>query len=234
MNYTFSVDGSVEPGAKANDSDTIDGTTVDGHVEGGIDDYWVTGDFTSFEIDGDVTVRLDGETVDPDSLVTVVREVVIDGGATSDRVWYTFGVDGTIERGSAANDNDVIEGTSVSGQVEGGIDSYQITGEFTNFQVDGDAPVRIDGETVDPATLGPDHDLPHELVVIGDKSPASYRVETTGSVAKRDGMWGAESDDSADGAVASGTVKGDRDTFGFSGTVVQLAIDGNASLTFGE
>ncbi|WP_311173545.1 right-handed parallel beta-helix repeat-containing protein, partial [Halobellus ordinarius] len=151
VNYTFSVDGSVEPGAKANDSDTIDGTTVDGHVEGGIDNYWITGDFTSFEIDADIPVRLDGETVDPDNLV--VRKLEIDGGSVYDRVNYTFSVDGSVEPGPRANDSDTIDGTTVDGHVEGGIDNYWVTGDFTSFEIDADIPVRLDGETVNPDDL---------------------------------------------------------------------------------
>jgi len=132
-----------------------------------------------------------------------------------------------------ANDSDTVEGTSVSGHVEGGIDSYVITGEFTDFQVIGDPTVRVEDDVVDPETLGVEHDLPHEFVVTGTEQKSSYLVETTGSVAKRDGMWGAEADDTASGNTASGTVTDDRDTFGFSGRIARMGVDGTATITFG-
>ncbi|QUO46888.1 MULTISPECIES: hypothetical protein [Halorubrum] len=233
IDYSFTVDGSVAPGDRANESDEIDGSTVTGLVEGGIDSYEVAGAFTAFEIGADAEVRLDGEPVDPDELVSTARLVEVDGSHTSDRLAYTFGTDGTVEPGDRANESDAIDGATVTGQVEGGIDSYEVTGEFTNFQTDGDPVVRVDGERVDPDALDADaDDLPHELVVVGDGAEASYLVETTGAVAKRDGGWGAEAADAADGAVASGTVADDRDTFGFSGDVVRMRVDGDASLTF--
>ena len=234
VDYTFAVDGSVEKGDLANAGDEIDGTTVTGYVEGGPDSFWVTGEFTEFQLSADIPVRLAGETVNPEDLVPVEHDLVIDGTASAEQVAYTFSVEDSVQKGDEANPNDVIEGTSVSGQVEGGLDSFVTTGEFTNFQIDGDAVVRLDGTEVDPATLGPAHDLPHELIVNGDETQASYRIETTGSVAKRDSMWGAESDDTASGAVASGTVDADRDTFGFSGDIVRMKINGNASVAFGE
>jgi hypothetical protein len=226
------VDGNIEAGAYANDSDTIDGTTATGHVEGGLDSYQVTGDFTAFELSADIPVRLDGQPIDPQDLVVTTRTVEIDGSHTTDRLAYTFSVDGSIEADAYANDSDTIEGRSVAGHVEGGVDSYQITGTFTNFQVDGEPVVRIDGQSVDPSTLGGAHDLPHELVIVGSETEASYLVETTGSVAKRGGLWGAEDADTATGATAHGTVTGDRDTFGFSGDIARLQIDGDASVTF--
>jgi len=232
VEYTFTVDGSVEPGPRANGSDVIDGGTVTGHVEGGSDSFLVTGEFTAFELDTDVPVRLDGETVDPsDLIVDAGRTVEVDGSHAAGPLAYTFGVDGSAAAGDGATDADVTDGT-VTGRVEGDTGAYEVTGEFTNFQVEGDLVVRVDGETVDPETLGGNHDLPHELVVAGDDAEASYLVETTGAVAKHDGGWGAEAADAADGAVASGTVADDRDTFGFSGDIARMRIDGDASLRF--
>ncbi|QWC20205.1 right-handed parallel beta-helix repeat-containing protein [Halorubrum sp. 2020YC2] len=231
VSYAFEVDGSVAPGDRANPGDTIDGTTVTGHVEGGIDSFEVAGEFTAFDIDADVPVRLGGETVDPDDLVVTTRTVAVDGSHTSERLAYTFGTDGTVAPAGDVTD-DAIDGSTAAGSVAGGVDAYEVTGAFTNFQVDGDLAVRVDGEPVEPEALGTEHELPHELVVVGDGAEASYLVETTGSVAKRDGGWGAEESDAAADGVASGTVADDRDTFGFSGDVTRLRLDGDASLSF--
>ncbi|GAA0534784.1 hypothetical protein ABNG02_08575 [Halorubrum ejinorense] len=232
VEYAFTVDGSVAPGQYANDSDVIDGSTVTGHVEGGFDSFLVSGEFTDFQIDADVPVRLNGQTVDPaDLVVDDGRTVEVDGTDSTDPLAYTFSVDGSVTPGDGAAAADVTDGT-VTGRVQGDASAFQVTGEFTNFQVEGDLVVRVDGEPVDPATLDGGHDLPHELVVDGDGAEASYLVETTGSVAKRAGGWGAEASDAATGGVASGTVADDRDTFGFSGDVARLQIDGDASLTF--
>lgn len=67
--YAFSVAGSIDPGDRADSWDLVDGNTAIGQVGGGRDDFWVTGEFTEFKLDGDAVVRLDGETVGPDALV---------------------------------------------------------------------------------------------------------------------------------------------------------------------
>ncbi|WP_160133258.1 hypothetical protein [Halococcus salsus] len=77
VTYQLTVSGSIERrgesyGAPIDDSgvtedpdiDVISGSTVDGRLGGGGDAYHITGEITSFEANGDVSVYVDGEETD--------------------------------------------------------------------------------------------------------------------------------------------------------------------------
>ncbi|WP_228841122.1 hypothetical protein, partial [Halorubrum sp. AJ67] len=245
ITYTFTVEGSVAAGPRANPDDAIDGTTVSGQVEGGIDSFWVTGEFTDFQVDGDAAVRLDGETVEPSELVvseteesddetdgsasddsdstsgdsgptddsTDGKELVIDGSDTYDRVDYTFTVEGSVAAGPRANPDDAIDGTAVTGQVEGGIDSYDVTGEFTAFDVDGDVPVRLDGETVEPSEL-----------VVSETEESDDETDDSAS-----DVTGSTSDDTDSDAGGSNDTSGDGDSTDAPTEAKTLVIDGSVT-----
>lgn len=72
--YEVTVSGSIEAGPEADltdaeSVDTISGSRATGSVaEGGDDDYFFTGEITSLETDGPVTVFVNGEQVDPDDV----------------------------------------------------------------------------------------------------------------------------------------------------------------------
>lgn len=122
---------------------------------------------------------------------------MISGVGGSSTYEYEFDVTGSVEQvaanGSAAiseeaitvgDIEDTIEGTEASGAVAGGGDAYLITGEIASFELTGDATVYLDGERVDPATLGDNTDSSDDAEGEGDADddgsdeasvPAAYR-----------------------------------------------------------
>lgn len=73
VEYEFRASGAVEPASEADIGvgDHIDGSTATGNVAGrtGKDTYWYSGGIEKFHVSRDeVTVRVDGEDVDPDEV----------------------------------------------------------------------------------------------------------------------------------------------------------------------
>jgi hypothetical protein len=70
--YEFRVTGSVEKttarDATIDEDDAVDGGAVSGGVAGATDSYRFAGELASFSLDGDATVYLDGQQVDPNDL----------------------------------------------------------------------------------------------------------------------------------------------------------------------
>lgn len=160
--YTITVSGSITyVDGSQNSADQIlnDGTTADGHVGSGTDSVEFTGDITAFEYSGDAEFVLDGEVVDPDTLGggsgTTTHRFDVDGDGS--RTDYTITVSGSIAYvDGSQNSADVIlnDGTTADGHVGSGIDSMEFDGDITAFEYSGDAEFRLDGEVVDPDTLG--------------------------------------------------------------------------------
>lgn len=242
--YTFSVDGDLSKGPEADDSDVVDGSTATGWVgpETGVDDYGLTGSVTDFTLDGPATVLVDGEVVDPTTLGESTLTIESDGGGVAD---YTFTVDGELTKGPDADNSDTVDGSTASGWVgpEGGVDDYQFTGAFTSFTLDGPATVLVDGQEVDPGTLGgstsdgstaDEIELPNSVVLdgMGHSGETQYAFAVTGDVEKSASLGSIESDDTVSDGTVSGVVVGDKDGFRFSGDVQDFTIDGSALVRF--
>lgn len=164
--YEFTVSGSVErldsPGG-----DYTDGNRAYGSVHGWKDGYRYTGEVTSFSADGAVTVHVDGDEVDPDSLGSGEtssasstddgssvgsREVVVSNVGSNEYVSYEFTAD-AVERLDSPS-GDYVDGNRAYGNVHGWKDGYRVEGEISGFSADGDVTVYVDGDEVDPASLG--------------------------------------------------------------------------------
>jgi mannan endo-1,4-beta-mannosidase len=162
--YEFTVTDSVREGWSMEDGDGVDGRTASGTVYGQwSDDYFYAGEIDSFASDDDVVIEIDGERVDPSKLGgesdgsngSTTHHIYVDG--RSDRTTYEFTVTDSVHEGWSMEDGDGVDGRTASGTVYGGwSDDYFYTGSVSAFTMDGDAEVRIDGETVDPSTLGSD------------------------------------------------------------------------------
>lgn len=145
---------------------------------------------------------------------------------------YEFGVAGDLEKSDAGaatvDDHDVVDGKTVRGHVYGGTDSYRFDGDLTGISVDGQAKVRVNGEAVDPDSVGAD--LPHVVVLEGEADdPTTYRLAVSGDVEK---AGRADPDEAVEGSVATGLLEGGVDDFRFSGDVRQLNVDGDATVEF--
>jgi hypothetical protein len=142
--------------ATIDDNDEVSGTTASGQVgEGGRDSYGYTGEITSFRLDGDATVFVNGTETSLDDLPDNTLTISSQGGRST----YELTVDGSIEKstvnGATADDTDSLSGNTATGQVgEGGRDSYTISGDITEFTFDGDAVIYFNDEQLSPEEVG--------------------------------------------------------------------------------
>ncbi|ESP88262.1 polysaccharide deacetylase family protein [Candidatus Halobonum tyrrellensis] len=224
--YEFEVSGDVET-LDSPAGDDADGSRAWGGVYGWKDGYRFTGEVVWFSHDGPVDVFLDGEAVDPATLGTPSHRVEIRG--TGSKSTYEFSVSGEVVDGGGLSGPDSYSGASASGVVwDGGRDGYTYTGELTAFSNVGPVEVRVDGETVDPSTLGSSGASWRKLVVSneGFEANASYEFEVSGDVA----ALNAPAGDNADGSRAWGGVYGWKDGYRFTGEVVSFSHDGPVRL----
>lgn len=99
------------------------------------------------EIDADD--EKDGDDTDE------TRKLMIEGSGS--RAAYSFTVSGSLAEADGPGSlggTDEISNSSATGAVRNGTDSYLFDGEITDFSLDGDARVLIDGEEVDIDELG--------------------------------------------------------------------------------
>lgn len=230
VEYSFEVDGELE-GVALNSEDSVSGTTGAGAVAGGTDTYGFSGSITAFSSTGDLTVSVDGQAVDtsqwdvgadgPDRVVT------IDGHG--DRADYEFSVSGALEKstdgGASINDDDAVDGSTATGAVWGGSDSYRFDGEISAFALDGDATVSVDGEQVDPSRWDSSDDstsLDRTVQVVGTGVVTNYEFTVSGDLVGADGSIEPWDDVSGSTANAYVTETSDVDTFSFDGEITDF------------
>ncbi|WP_435079109.1 hypothetical protein [Halococcus sp. AFM35] len=234
FSYTFSVSGNLEKstanGATIDDNDTLTDYAATGQGgDGGIDSYAFSGSLESFALDGEANVTLDGEPANvgqrPDHVLSIE--------GTDERFSYTFSVSGDLEKstanGATIDDNDTISGNTATGQGgDGGIDSYVFSGELTNFDLDGEANITLDGE---PARVGQRPD--HVLSIEGTDERFSYTF-SVGDDLEKSTSNGATIDDNdtiTDYAATGQGGDGGIDSYAFSGSLESFALDGEANVT---
>jgi len=239
--YSFSVSGDLR--SKESGEETPTDGSVTGHIASGTDPYEFTGEVTAFEFEtGAAEVYLDGEQVDPQSLIEadgLPENTISVVSASEMAASYRFTVDGSVvanpDKGSL-EDADNISDKSAEGAVAGGTDSYRFSGSITDFDLQGDAAVYVNGTQVSPELLGTDQDARlRDLIVVdgtGADGRCDYEFSVDGHVAKSLELGTVEAEDTiADGAV-TGTVEGERDAYRFTGTLTGFDMDGSATLRF--
>lgn len=182
--YELTVDGDLpksdEQGATVDPEDSVDGSSATGAVAGnGADAYRFSGSITDITLDGDATLYLNGERYEPypNRLVIVGSEDVAN---------YAFTVDGKLrksgDRGASIDDEDTVTGTRATGTVAGhGADAYRFSGNVTNFTLDGDATVYLNGEKVELANTPttPDSDYPPDVFTSISQDCNRFAIETS-------------------------------------------------------
>lgn len=141
-------------------ADRDSGAYATGRVQGGSDEYFVEGDLDGLEAQPGVTVYLDGERIDPANYTeTDVHTLKVVGAG--DKSTYGFSVDGEIFAVRGLGPADGLGFSSLpaegnSGFVSGGTDIYYYIGaaEPTSLTVNGNATVLVDGEEINPDTVG--------------------------------------------------------------------------------
>jgi hypothetical protein len=135
----------------------------------------------------------------------------------TNRVEYTFEVDGRVEFGDTAGDGDEIEnGTTVTGVINGaGRDDYLFSGDITTFEItEGSdaARVFVNGEEVDdPEDLesgDPDRGSIQEIALQAQTDEVDYVLAVAGDLERVPGEGGGEIDD---GFSVAGTIEGDEE-----------------------
>ncbi len=214
--YRVSVSGTLR-GVGLSSEDSITGSTATGAVGGGRDSYAFSGEITEFDMDGDATLLLDGEEIDPIQVLPQTLTIDGNGGYTS----YAFTVSGDLN-GVGLTSEDSITGSTATGAVGGGRDSYGFSGDVTDFDLDGDATVYLDGEVATGTPF-----LTNTLTVEGTGSYASYSFTVSGDIEPEEGLSGEDriSESSATGAIRAG-----RDSYSFSGEVIALDVNGDATV----
>jgi hypothetical protein len=94
--------------------------------------------------------------------------------------------------------------------------------------IDDSATVEVDGEVVDPATLG---QTETEIEIVGSGEYTEYEFDVSGEITGGSGLNPA---DSFSGDSASGTVVGGSDTYTFTGELTNLSVDGTATVRIQE
>ncbi|WP_440717309.1 PPC domain-containing protein [Halococcus salifodinae] len=124
----------------------------------------------------------------PESESSGPTSLVIIGGSPDDKVTYRVGFDGSVERSGASHgapidddgvtvdrDVDEIGNSRIDGRLGGGGDAYLVDGSITGLELDGDAQVFIDGEEVDPDSLG---SVPDEETATPTPTPTATPTPT--------------------------------------------------------
>jgi len=193
-------------GASINAGDAISGSTASGGVSGGVDSYLFSGDIATFSYSGSPRVLLNGEEVDPDSLAAYEHTITFDGRDGQGE--YELTVAGDIVKsdanGASINPNDTISGSTASGQVNGGQDSYEFDGDVQAISADPSITVLVDGSEYEPGERV-------EVSQASDSGAVDYIIESNGTFETLDG-----GDESA-GSKAHGTVIGGIDSYRLTG-----------------
>jgi hypothetical protein len=261
VDYSFRVTEDLEKtqayDATIDDADDIRwGSVASGAVSGEADSYAFSGDVTGFSLDGSASITLDGDSASAGSLgssdLQLPHTLCIAGGSASSPATYDFTVSDSIRKTTSCNatidDDDIVSSDgSVSGGVAGGSDSFRFAGDVTSFSLDGSATVLLDGQEVDPSTLGSSDDGTDDgssdapgtraLTITGpsDVTQAEYVFEvvpsqdgTPGIVKTGEAGPGADPDDVVeeldDGTwrCTGGAALGGTDTFDVTGWITRF------------
>ena len=245
--YEFAVSGALEAGPDfdTDGTDGIDGSSAQGQVNTtGSDDYYFGGEVTRFERDGDLEVYVNGEEVDPDGFGSDEPARSLSVVGTGPRVEYELSVSGELEKSTARdgsiNSSDEIDGSTATGYVLGGTDSYRFAGEITDLAIDDPDAVSVylDGEEIDLSRFDDEDTFELTISNRGYDEPATYQFTVTGKI---EATASVNPNDEIDGSTATGQVNGGADTYRYTGAItafdndgpLDVAIDGNTVYSSG-
>lgn len=240
VEYTLTTAEEIVLGPASENPDEVsqnaDGTwSATGLVgDGAADSYYFGGELLDFEYDNPVTLVVNGQVVDPESLSSSTLRIGTESGA--DLVEYAVTTSGQIELGDEAESPDAVtendDGTwTATGVVGNGwADTYQFQGELVDFDYDNPVTLAVDGESIDPKTVGP----ANTLRIQSDANNVRYRFATSGRIElgekaenpdsasqNKDGSW------SAKGVVGAGY----SDTWTFRGYLKSFDVKKDATVT---
>jgi len=233
--YQFEVTGDIEATESIGSTDTINGSSADGTMYSGSDQYLFSGEVTSFtsEFLDELSVFIDGQEIDPQTINRTRKDLTIEGVNSEPKAYYVAASE-ELQPGENINQDDCISENSADGVVRENSDTYQFYGELTALRVASPENVRVtvNGAEVMPSEVGSDP-LPNRLVIDGTTTDgeATYSLSVSEDIERSPELGGLEcSDTVADGSI-SGTIGNDTDGYRFSGNVETVSVDGPATLT---
>ena len=143
--YDFTVSGDLASGESLTGEDVISGSSATGAIRSGHDSYTFTGEVIAVDIDNGISVYLDGRGVDPAELLPSTLTIEGTGSYAS----YDFTVSGDLAGGEDLTGEDATSGSSATGAISGGRDTYFFSGEVTAMTVDGESTVLVDGTEIE-------------------------------------------------------------------------------------
>lgn len=263
-NYRVNVSGDIADhpalGTSLSKYDSLDGGELEGWVTNNVDAIQFSGDVTDFEfLEGSATLYYNGEPVEPDALAAAgdgpsTRTLTVHGPSKDiGRVDYRITFDGSAEAVEAAS-NEVGDGVLEGSVWSGYVDSFEIEGTLgTAEKLTEGGTITVDGEEVDPETLGAESDgsdetddseLPNTITVDGrnTKGVTNYTIAVSGELKKEtstNDVDAGEGVDAREDRISSGNrvvgiVDEGVDIYRFSGDITTSDVDGNASVNFDE
>lgn len=160
----------------------------------------------------------------------------ISGRNTSGEASYEFTVVGELAHSTAMNGSvnvdDSIEGKTATGKVYGGVDSYGFDGEIQKFDLRGDAQVFVNGNEVNPDSLG--NGLNNTLRITGTKGTRTdYEFSVDGELAFDVAIdETVNPEDAIDNTKATGAVAGGDDKYRFSGSITSMNLSNTAATVY--
>jgi hypothetical protein len=237
-NYEFAVTGALERGDDLESWDETSETTANGWVtsDGATDTFAFDGGLGTVSfLEGSADVSVNGHDVDPatlssDAAYPRTLQVVPDGSSCN----YSLEVSGEIADnpalGTSLSKYDTIDGGTLEGWVTNDMDAVMFSGDVTDFSfLEGGTTVYLDGEPVDPSTLGSDGDSTDDgSTTDGSTDDGSTDDGSTDDGSTDDGSTddGSTDDGSTDDTELPHTVTVDgRDTEGLTGYEVTVSGD---------
>ncbi|WP_254546139.1 right-handed parallel beta-helix repeat-containing protein [Halomarina pelagica] len=161
--YRVVVDGAIELDPDFGTEDVVSGNTARGVLAGGWDVYRFSGEIAEFDIDGQAEVSVNGTFVDPDELGTDGGEktessddlpnTISIKGDPGELLPYHVEVSGDIAFDPDFGTEDRVADGAAEGVIAGGWDVYRYSGEIVEFDVRGDADLKVNGEPVDEESV---------------------------------------------------------------------------------
>ena len=187
--YKFSVTGGLDVNRGPDKS--IENGTISTSIESEIHEFAFNGEFTKFDIEGDIDVRVDGEPFDPESFPHKSLTIVAPQGTQID-----ISASGRIEATKDENGLSRINARRLIGETDGRT-TFKYTGEITYFESKEEVlRVRKNGELISPEEILPSA-FPSEVHISGAKE--SVTVSTSGDATVADG----QADIIEDGVIAT-------------------------------
>ncbi|MDJ1434505.1 right-handed parallel beta-helix repeat-containing protein [Halostagnicola sp. A-GB9-2] len=235
--YEFVVSEVVEPSehedASIDDAASVDETEASGDVADYLDAWEFDGEIERLSVDGDATVRVNGDEIDPDDYDDVFENVILLDGSEEDVTRYEFVVDGDVipsnYEGASIDDEDEIDDGTVHGVVADWKDAFRFNGDLEQFTADGPASVYLNDEEIDPAEYG--EDRPHQLLVEGRGVPTSFGITVDGTIELDSEADPEDEATTVSGSTAQSSVTDGTQEFCFSGTLSDITFsDGEAAV----